>query len=70
MARIVLNSVMVEPKIDRELTKWSPDCSDASATDRIALMPDAVAMHASPPSSAASRDWNIDTVGLVKREYV
>src|ERR1700742_5079047 len=33
-------------------------------------MPDAVAMQASPPSSAARRFWNIVTVGLVKREYV
>ena len=39
-------------------------------TDMIAAMPEAVAMHASPPSSAARRFWNIVTVGFVKREYV
>ena len=33
-------------------------------------MPVAVATHASAPSSAASRDWNIETVGFVKREYM
>ncbi|MDT4780220.1 hypothetical protein FQZ97_124410 [compost metagenome] len=66
--KILPNSVMVEPKIARELTRWSPACIDDSTTDRIALMPEAVAMQACAPSSAARRDWNIDTVGLVKRE--
>ncbi len=31
-------------------------------------MPDAVARQASPPSNAARRSWNIDTVGFEKRE--
>ncbi len=35
---------------------------------RIADMPEAVATHASPPSSAARRSWNAVTVGLLKRE--
>ncbi len=36
---------------------------------RIADIPEAVATQASAPSSAARRSCNIDTVGLVKREY-
>ncbi len=31
-------------------------------------MPEEVATHASPPSSAARRSWNVRTVGFVKRE--
>ncbi len=47
---------------------WSPALSSPSAVVATAAMPVAVATHASAPSSAASRAWNIDTVGLVKRE--
>ena len=39
----------------------------AIASDRIADMPDAVAMHASAPSIAASRVCIAVTVGLEKR---
>ncbi len=70
LAKMLENSVMVEPKMARELTRWSPACIDDITIDMIALIPDAVAMHASAPSSAARRLWNIATVGLVKREYV
>ena len=38
------------------------------AAVRIADIPDAVATQASAPSSAASRSWNMATVGLVNRE--
>jgi hypothetical protein len=34
----------------------------------MAAMPVEVATHASAPSSAARRSWNMRTVGLVKRE--
>ena len=36
----------------------------------MAAMPELVATPSSPPSSAASRFSNTDTVGLEKREYV
>ena len=47
---------------------WSPACKWAIARVKIAAMPDEVAIHASPPSKAARRSWNMLTVGLVKRE--
>ncbi len=68
--KIVEKTLSVEPKMLRELTRWSPAERAVITTETIALMPEAVAMQASPPSSAARRSWNIDTVGLVKREYV
>ncbi len=68
LLKICENMPSVEPNSRCELTIWSPACSADITTDMIALMPEAVAMQASPPSSAASRFWNIVTVGLVKRE--
>lgn len=70
LLKICENMPSVEPNRLRELTRWSPDCSAAITTDMMAAIPEAVAMQASPPSSAASRSWNIVTVGFVKREYV
>ena len=67
-ARMVPNSVTVEPNTALEHTTWSPAFSSAIAVIRIADMPEAVARQLSAPSSAASRSWNIVTVGLVKRE--
>lgn len=70
LVKICENMPSVEPNRLCELTRWSPACNADITTDMIALMPEAVAMHASPPSSAARRSWNIVTVGFVKREYV
>ena len=59
--------MIVEPNTLREQITWSPAFSTAMPVSRIALMPLAVAMQASAPSSAASRRSNIITVGLPKR---
>ena len=62
------NRFTVAPKIDDEETMCSPAFIKPMQQARIADMPDAVATHASAPSSAASRSPNAVTVGLVKRE--
>ncbi len=62
------NSITVEPNTLREQTTWSPALRSPMPSSRIALMPLAVAMHASLPSSAARRRSIIVTVGLPKRE--
>ena len=66
--RIVLKSCTVAPKMLRDATRWSPALSRPMQQVKIALIPDDVAMQASAPSSAASRSWNIATVGFEKRE--
>ena len=66
--RMLPNSCWVAPNRPVDATIWSPVCSTAIASDRMADMPEAVATHDSAPSSAANRDWKADTVGLVKRE--
>jgi hypothetical protein len=65
--RMAPKSCWVAPKRPLEATTWSPACMVAIASDRIADMPEAVAMQASPPSSAASRVCIAVTVGLEKR---
>ena len=65
---MVPKSCTVAPNTAFEHTMWSPAFSSAIAVARIAAMPEAVATQLSAPSSAARRSWNIDTVGLVKRE--
>ena len=67
-ARIWSKSGTTVPNTPRAAMMWSPDLSSPSAVVAMAAMPVAVATHACAPSSAASRAWNIDTVGLVKRE--
>ena len=62
------SSEMVEPNTLCEHTTWSPDLSKPMSSNKMALMPLAVAMAASVPSRAASRRSNIIVVGLVKRE--
>ena len=56
------------PNTPRAATTWSPAESRPMAVVVTAAMPVAVATQACAPSSAASRDWNMVTVGLVKRE--
>ena len=68
LARIVVKSCTVAPKMLDDETTWSPPFASPITAARIADMPEAVATHASAPSSAASRSWNAATVGLVKRE--
>jgi hypothetical protein len=65
---MLLKSCTVAPNTALEHTMWSPALRSDIAVERIADMPEAVAMQASAPSSAARRSCSIDTVGLVKRE--
>ncbi len=65
--RMPPNSCWVAPNRPLEATTWSPACMVAIASDRIADMPEAVAMQASAPSIAASRVCIAVTVGLEKR---
>jgi hypothetical protein len=67
-ARIWSKSGTTVPKTPRAATMWSPVLRSPSVSVATAAMPVAVATQASAPSSAASRDWNIVTVGFVKRE--
>src|SRR5882762_10198681 len=64
-----LNSCTVAPNTAFEHTTWSPLLRWTMAVVRIADMPEAVATQLCAPSRAANRSWNMDTVGLVKREY-
>ena len=66
--RIWSKSGTTVPNTPRAAMRWSPALSSPSAIVATAAMPVAVATQASAPSRAASRDWNIVTVGLVKRE--
>ena len=66
--RIWLKSGTTVPKTPRAAIRWSPAESRPIAIVATAAMPVEVATQASAPSRAASRDWNIATVGLVKRE--
>ena len=52
----------------REQTISSPCCKNAMQTDKIAAIPELVAIARSPPSKAAKRSSKQRTVGLVKRE--
>ena len=67
--RMLLNNCTVDPNTLAEQTTWSPARKVAMQHDRIALMPLAVAMQASAPSSAARRSWKAVTVGLENRAY-
>ena len=53
-----------EPKSPREDTTRSPCPSRAASATKTAAIPEAVAKHASAPSSRRSRSSNIATVGL------
>ena len=67
-ARIWLKSGTIVPKTPRAAIMWSPADSSPMAMVATAAMPVDVATQASAPSRAASRDWNMVTVGFVKRE--
>ena len=56
-----------EPNNPREATTRSPAPSSAARAVNTADMPDAVAVHASAPSRAASRFCSIAVVGLPYR---
>jgi len=57
-----------DPKSPRELASLSPSPTSAASETKTADMPEAVAKHASAPSSSRSRSSNIETVGLPYRE--
>jgi len=62
-----LISLSVEPNIDCEMITWSPALSRLKHISMTADMPEAVAMQASAPSSAARRCSKLVTVGLLER---
>ena len=62
------NRLIVEPNTEREQITWSPIFSSPMPSNRMALMPVAVAMAASVPSIAARRASKLRTVGLLVRE--
>ncbi len=68
LGKILLNNPTVVPKILLEETIWSPVSSNDRQHDKIALIPEEVAIQRSVPSSAASLSSNVLTVGLVNLE--
>ncbi|MNI64940.1 hypothetical protein D3C73_1204150 [compost metagenome] len=62
--RISLRITKQEPNRERAATTRSPAASRAPKAVKTADMPDAVAKHASVPSSSRSRSWNVATEGL------
>jgi hypothetical protein len=62
--RISFRITKQEPNSDRAATTRSPAASSAPRAVKTADMPDAVAKHASVPSSSRSRSWNVATDGL------
>ena len=62
--RISLRITKQEPNRERAATTRSPAASSAPSAVNTADMPDAVAKHASVPSSRRSRSWKVATDGL------
>ena len=62
--RISFRITKQEPNSERAATTRSPAASRAPRAVNTADMPDAVAKHASVPSSRRRRSWNVATEGL------